>query len=44
MKLATGMVSRSVVSLPIDLRGGESTVHPGGLGRLRWTVDCAVDW
>jgi hypothetical protein len=26
------------------LRGGESTIHRGRLGGLRWTVDSSVDW
>jgi hypothetical protein len=32
------------VSRTTRLRGGESTIHRGGLGGSRWTVDSSVDW
>ena len=44
-------VASVTLPLPMDeiprlkfLRGEESTVHPVDSGRLRWTVDCVVDW
>ena len=36
-------VDRSLYMYPA-LRGEESTVQAVDSGRLRWTVDCVVDW